>query len=276
MFCDQVGHRILHKTCVDSTNEEAKRDAEKGAAHGTVYWADRQTEGKGRRGRSWISQDGSNLYFTVLLRPTLAPEKITMLTLVMAYAVALAIEKCTGLETGIKWPNDIVVNGKKVCGILSEMKMERQQPAYCVVGVGINIGQTTFPKELRDKATSLCTELQKRTTNAGTKGVNLCAVGNSAEDGSDKEKLLQEILKAFEDAYQAFLEAENLLPIWENYNGHLVNRNRQVRVLEPGGEYEGTALGISPAGELLVEKSDKTIQKVYAGEVSVRGLYGYV
>lgn len=249
-----AGKTIVYKECMDSTNEEAKRGAETGDIHGTVYLADRQTAGKGRRGRSWLSDSSGNLYFTLLLRPVLVPEKVTMLTLVMAYAVSEAIERVTKLQTGIKWPNDIVINNKKVCGILSEMKVEKQMPAYCVIGVGINIGQTAFTEDLRDKATSLSAE-----------GVHVT-----------KNILLHEILNVFESAYETFLEAECLEPILEAYNAHLVNKNRNVRVLEPSGEYEGIAQGVTATGELLVEKEDKTVQKVYAGEVSVRGLYGYV
>lgn len=267
-------YKIIHMQCVDSTNEEAKRGGDKGAVHGTVYVAQEQTAGKGRRGRSWLSRSTENLYFTLLLRPDMAPEKVTMLTLVMAYAVSRAIERITGLNTGIKWPNDIVVNNKKVCGILAEMKLNKNRPAYCVIGVGINIGQTDFPEELQDKATSLCAELMygSEEYTAGERK----AVEEDKTPILDKQTLLQEILKVFEKAYEAFLEAGDLTPILDTYNAQLVNRDRNVRVLEPGSEYEGVALGVTSTGELLVEKKDKTIQKVYAGEVSVRGLYGYV
>lgn len=265
---DGIGHIIVRKNCVDSTNEEAKRGADNGAEHGTVYVADEQTAGKGRRGRSWLSESRENLYFTLLLRPRLAPEKVTMLTLVMAYAVAVAVEKVTGLQTSIKWPNDIVVNDKKVCGILSEMKLDKQRCAYCVVGVGMNIGQTQFPEELQDKATSLQAELLN--------AKSVYTVSEELSAAPDKQTILQEILVAFEKAYEAFLEAETLLPLLETYNAHLVNKNRRVKVLEPSGAYEGTALGVTATGELLVEKNDGTVQRVYAGEVSVRGLYGYV
>ncbi len=256
-------YKIIHMHCVDSTNEEAKRGGDKGAEHGTVYVADCQTAGKGRRGRSWISDSEKNLYFTLLLRPTLEPENMSMLTLVMAYAVAEAVREYTGLQTGIKWPNDIVIGNKKVCGILSEMKVEKQRCAYCVIGVGINIEQTVFPQDLQDKATSLCAELQNSHTEiAGTK--------------PDADYLLKLILDKFETIYEAFCEAQSLLPILEQYNTLLVNKGRRVRVLEPGNEYEGVSTGITPFGELLVVKEDKSIQRVYAGEVSVRGLYGYV
>lgn len=272
-----IEHMIIYKECVDSTNEEAKRGGDRGALHGTVYCADRQTAGKGRRGRSWLSESEENLYFTILLRPKLPTEKVTMLTLVMAYAVALAVEKVTGLQAGIKWPNDIVVNDKKVCGILSEMKVEKQKPAYCVIGVGMNIGRTQFPEELREKATSLWTEMMNK-KESGVSDAELLAKRAKSDKmpAPDKEILLQEILITFEEAYKTFSDAKSLHPILEVYNAHLVNKGRSVRVLEPGGEYEGVAMGVTATGELLVEKDDKTLQKVYAGEVSVRGLYGYV
>ena len=111
-----AGKTILHEKKMDSTNEEAKRAGNAGAEEGIVFWADVQTAGKGRRGRSWYSHEGDNLYFTILLRPQIAPDKASMLTLVIAYAVTKAIREFTGLEAQIKWPNDIVVAGKKEIG----------------------------------------------------------------------------------------------------------------------------------------------------------------
>lgn len=249
-----AGHTILHKECVDSTNEEAKRGGDAGDAHGTVYSAGRQSAGKGRRGRSWLSESEENLYFTILLRPDMEPEKISMLTLVMAHAVAEGIRTVAGAATRIKWPNDILIGNKKVCGILSEMKLEERTAAYCVIGVGINIGQTSFPEELQEKATSLYSE------------------GFSV----DARNLLKGILRAFEKDYEAFVDTGDISPVLDEYNALLTGKGDMVRVLEPSGEYEGKSLGVNRLGELLVEKEDGTIQQVYAGEVSVRGLYGYV
>lgn len=250
-----AGRKLVFQECVESTNEEAKRGGDAGAEHGTVYQAKVQTAGKGRRGRTWVSDSEENLYFTILLKPDFAPEKATMLTLVMADAVAEAIEKNSSLPTGIKWPNDIVVNGRKVCGILSEMKLVGSQIAYCVIGVGINIGQAQFPEELKDTATSLMVETGK---------------------DIEMEALLKDILANFEQAYERFCSAGDLTFLLERYNNLLVNKGKVVRVLEPGGAYEGISEGISAKGELLVRTEDGTVQKVYAGEVSVRGLYGYV
>ena len=250
-----AGKTILHEAQMDSTNEEAKRAGNVGAEHGTVFWADVQTAGKGRRGRSWYSDHVDNLYFTILLRPQVTPDKASMLTLVMAHAVAGAMRVLTGLEAQIKWPNDIVVAGKKICGILCEMKLDGTRLDYCVAGVGINVGKQEFAEDIRDKATSLEEQLGRKI---------------------DREGLLQAILGRFERGYEEFLRYEDLSFLREEYNGWLVNQNKQVRVLEPQGEYEGVAKGITPTGELLVECIDGQVQKVYAGEVSVRGLYGYV
>lgn len=240
---------------MDSTNEAAKRAGDLGAAHGTVFRADRQTCGKGRRGRRWYSEESGNLYFSILLRPEFSAQMISMLTLLMAYAVAVTISEETKLNALIKWPNDIVVHNKKVCGILSEMKLEGNKPEYCVIGVGINVMQSHFPQDIDHKATSL-----------------------SLEAGKDVEAevLLQKIVGCFEQEYEKFAQAGNLTTIQERYNALLINMDRQVRVLDPKGEYEGMARGITRTGELLVETAPGYCVKVYAGEVSVRGLYGYV
>ncbi len=250
-----AGKKILHEKQMDSTNVAAKRAGNEGADAGMVFWADVQTAGKGRRGRSWYSYEADNLYFTILLRPSITPDKASMLTLVMAYAVAKAVRELTGLEAQIKWPNDIVVAGKKICGILCEMKLDGTRLDYCVAGVGVNVGRQEFAEDIRDKATSLEEQLGRKI---------------------DREGLLQAILGRFERGYEEFLHCEDLSFLREEYNEWLVNQNRQVRVLEPQGEYEGVAKGITNTGELLVECVDGQVQKVYAGEVSVRGLYGYV
>lgn len=250
-----AGRKIILEEQVDSTNEAAKRAGDAGAEHGTVFRALRQTAGKGRRGRSWYSEEEGNLYFTILLRPTFAAQKASMLTLVMAFAVAKAIHTCTGLQAEIKWPNDIVVHGKKVCGILSEMKLEKSEISYCVIGVGINVVQKCFAEDIKDKASSLCLE---------------------AKEGIDTEELLQNILMNFEEEYELFEKLGSLEFMTQKYNALLVNKDRQVKVLDPKGAYEGIARGITENGELLVELEDGSLHRVYAGEVSVRGLYGYV
>ncbi|MBQ8558742.1 MAG: biotin--[Tyzzerella sp.] len=246
---------VVYYEEIDSTNTQAKRMAKEGAEQGLVVTADEQSAGKGRRGRVWESPAGTNLYFSILLRPELEPDKAPMLTLVMAYSVAVVLRTQEGLPVEIKWPNDLVLEKKKICGILTEMELSGSQIADVVIGVGINVNTTEFPEELRDKATSLY--LQK---------------GEQVE----REKLLQQILEKFRRQYERFLEIQDLSFLQNEYNQMLINKDREVLVLEPGHEYQAQALGINEKGELLVKKSDGSTEAVFAGEVSVRGIYGYI
>lgn len=255
-----AGRRLIFFESTGSTNPDAKRFAEEGAPHGTTVAADRQTAGRGRRGRSWESPAGTSIYFTIVIRPTFVPDKASMITLVMALSVAEAIHALTGLHTGIKWPNDIVVNGKKVVGILTEMSMtpEMNEIQFLVAGVGVNVNQGSaeeFPEELRETATSLKIESGRR---------------------FDRAELLVEILSRFEEDYETFEQTLDLSGLQARYESQLVGRNAVVRVLDPAGEYTGISRGITDTGELIVEKETGETVLVYAGEVSVRGLYGYV
>ena len=237
-----------------STNQTAKMLAEQGVSHGTLVVAERQVSGRGRRGRPWHSPKGSGIWMSILLRPQIHPMSASMLTLVAAMAVYDAIssrvEGCA-----IKWPNDIVLNGKKLVGILTEMSAQMNYIEYLVTGIGINANLREFPEELADKATSLQKEIGHK-------------VNRSA--------LIAECMKKIEENYETFVKTQDLSGMMEAYQEVLVNQDQQVRVLEPGHEYTGIARGINAMGELLVEREDGTITEVYAGEVSVRGLYGYV
>ncbi len=165
----------------------------------------------------------------------------------------------TGLKPQIKWPNDVVLNGRKVVGILTEMSAQIDYVNHIVVGTGINVSQTEFPEEIAQTATSLKLELER-----GEKKVSL-----------SRAQILGAVLQYFEQYYEVYLETEDLSALMEEYDSMLVNRGKMVRVLDPLGEYKGTALGINDRGELLVEREDG-ICKVSSGEVSVRGIYGYV
>lgn len=250
-----AGHPVYFYDELPSTNLQAKLDAEKGAAQGTLLVADMQTAGRGRRGRAWSSPGGTNIYFTLIIKPDFQVEQVSMMTLVMGLAVAEGILKTCGVEACIKWPNDIVINGKKVCGILAEMSVEREYIHYVVIGVGINVGLQEFPPEIVGMATSLQAECGHAVSRA---------------------ELIVNVMKEFETFYEIFRKDGNLKGLVERYNHLLVNRGREVRVLSPGDEFVGISRGISEIGELLVEKDDGTVTKVYAGEVSVRGIYGYV
>lgn len=239
---------------VDSTNRAARELAEKGAPHGTLVVANRQNAGRGRRGRIWQMEPGTGIAMSLLLRPSLEPQKASMLTLVMGLAQAKALDRLFGLSAKIKWPNDLVILGRKVSGTLTEMSAEMEEIHYVIIGTGINVNMTCFPEELKETATSLCEERGRRLSRAEI----ICAC-----------------MEEFETCYQAFMEARDLRLLRQDYETYLVNKDRQVCVLDPAGEYTGTALGINDQGELLVETGNG-IRTVFAGEVSVRGVYGYV
>lgn len=249
-----AGQNLVFLDVVDSTNNEAKRRAEQGALHGTLVVALEQNAGKGRRGRSWVSSNGGGVWMSLLLRPQLPPECASMLTLVAAMAVVAAIRRVSGLEGQIKWPNDVVLDGKKVCGILTEMSTEMESIHYVVVGIGINVGITQFPEEIRDKATSLC----------------LCT-----DKTVNRAALAAAVAEEWEAYYGKFLETLDLSLLIEEYSQSLINRGREVKVLAPGHVYTGICRGINEKGELLVETEDG-VRTVMSGEVSVRGIYSYV
>lgn len=250
-----AGREVVYEDETDSTNIQAKYGGECGRPHGTLFVADRQRSGRGRRGRSWESPSGVCIYMTLLLRPQIAPVKAPMLTLVMALSTAEAIREKTGLEACIKWPNDIVLNKKKICGILTEMSTDIEDINYVVTGVGINVNQDAFPAQIHETATSLLIEGGRRIR---------------------RSELIAAVMERYEENYEAFTETEDLSKLRDRYNEILVNCNRDVRILEPGNEYNAYALGINDKGELLVETPEGEKKQIYAGEVSVRGIYGYV
>lgn len=250
-----IGNQVYFAGETDSTNTWAKRLAEDGAPHGTLAAADIQTAGRGRRGREWDTPKGTNVSMTLILRPDLEPEKASMLTIVMGLSVAQGIRDLIEVPVSIKWPNDVVLNGRKICGILTEMSAQIDYINYVVTGVGINVNQETVPEELKDKATSLRLETGRTFRRA---------------------EVIQAVMKRYAGNYDTFLKTKDLSELLEPYNELLANRGREVRVLDSKAPFEGTALGINAGGELLVRREDGTVSEVYAGEVSVRGLYSYV
>ncbi len=249
-----AGQEVCSFDEIDSTNNEAKRQAEIGAPHGLLVISEVQTAGRGRMGRPWSSPAGSGIWMSLLLRPSLAPIQASGLTLVMALAIREAIVTLTGAECRIKWPNDIVADGKKVCGILTEMSAEPDRINHVVIGVGINVTDDSFPEEIRDRAISIW---------------QIC--GQKIQ----RAELVAEILKTFERFYEQYLQSGDMSTLLDAYNAALINCGQTVRVLDPKGEYEAVARGIIPSGALIVEKDGQT-REIISGEVSVRGVYGYV
>ena len=257
-IADQIHTKWAGKTVhfareTDSTNLWIKRLAKEGAPEGTLALAEFQSAGRGRLGRSWEVPEGTSVMMSILLRPKFEPQYAPTLTLVMGMAVAKAV-KNLGFDVSIKWPNDVVVSHKKICGILTEMGVRDGKIDYAVIGVGINVNIKEFPEEMADKATSLYLESGRE---------------------FDRSQIPGLVMEAFEEYYEKFAATCDLSGLKEEYESILANYNQPVRVLakEP---YEGVARGITDGGELLVEKTDGTIVAVSAGEVSVRGLYSYV
>lgn len=254
-----AGCEVYYFDEVDSTNNVAKCLAEKGAPNGSIVIADLQKAGKGRRGRAWSSPSGEGIWFSLLLKPKIQIRYASMLTLVMAIAVTKGIIRSTPLRPSIKWPNDLILNGKKVCGILTEMSIQMDEMNHIVIGVGINVHNTIFNEEIQRTATSLALEMKN----------------HALQRPIIRAELLENILEEFEQYYAVYCKTENLSAIFHEYNQYLINIGREVTIVEQENSYHAVALGINEVGELLIKK-DGEIKKISSGEVSVRGIYGYI
>ncbi len=250
-----AGHYVEVWDEIDSTNLRARQLGEIDFTEGALIVAKTQTAGKGRRGRSWETSKDSALLFSLLLRPKCHPERVSMLTLVAAAAVSAALDEVAGIHTQIKWPNDLVYDKKKLCGILTEMSMQMNQIRYVVVGIGINISMDEFPEELKDKATSLYLISGKR---------------------FDRSKILALIMKHFERYYALFEKTQDLSAIRTEYEKRLAGKDQEVFLIEHNEKRSGICRGITDRGALCVEYEDGSFEEVISGEVSVRGLYSYI
>jgi BirA family biotin operon repressor/biotin-[acetyl-CoA-carboxylase] ligase len=242
----KIGHKILHYFRTDSTNRVAMALATKGAAHGTVVVAEEQTAGRGRLGRVWYSEKSSGIYVSVILRPPLAPSAAPMLTLMAGLTVHVAIQSATGIVGDIRWPNDVLVGGKKVCGILTEMNAELDRLHAVVLGIGINVNHREMPDELKSIATSLRVETGKPVSRA---------------------LVLATLLKELERHYQLFLRegGQAIAARWSAASSFA--QGKTVRVLTGTGEYQAVTAGLDPRGTLRVQRSDGREELLIAGEI---------
>lgn len=263
---------VLFFETIDSTNSECARRAEEGEEGGLLVVSEDQTLGRGRRGRTWESPHGVNVYFSLMIRPKVDPKCAPMLTLLMALAVCRGMEKIhdgqvrkapnrksssgkTPNSPLIKWPNDIVISGRKCCGMLTEMSCEEDYIRHVVIGVGINVRHQDFAPEIRDTAIAL----------------------DDAWDMKVKRSvLIAEIMNEFGPLLERFTKECDLGFVRSMYLDRLVNAGKKVKVLSPSGDYEALARGINENGELLVETQDGKVHEINSGEVSVRGVYSYV
>lgn len=247
---ESIGRRRVFLATTGSTNADAFRLAEEGAGEGTVVLADCQTGGKGRRGREWASPAGVNLYCSLVLRPSIMPWEAPRMTSLSAVAVARAIEKCSCLSPSIKWPNDVLIDGRKVAGLLNEMSAETDGVNFIVLGIGVNLNMTAaqFPPDLRHPATSL-----------------MLAGGGKI----DRPAFAAALLNEFEVIYRVFLN-QGFAPIREEWERRCSAAGRQVAVSEGGVELlRGAFDGIDNDGALLVRRDDGAVERILNGDVRV-------
>jgi BirA family biotin operon repressor/biotin-[acetyl-CoA-carboxylase] ligase len=241
------GKRIHHFFKTDSTNRVALELGHAGEPEGTVVIAEEQTAGRGRAGRAWLSERAAGIYVTLLLRPRLAPVQAPLLTMMAGLSVHAAVESVTGLNVDLKWPNDLLIGGKKAGGILTEMHAEPSQVRFVIVGIGLNVNQEKFPGELASIATSLRMESGKR---------------------QSRMELLVRLLREFENDYNRFLRegVSGVVERFETVSSYA--RGKRVRVSNGSESYVGTTAGLGPEGLLQVEREDGRLMTVIAGDVA--------
>ena len=243
-----LGKTIIHRESLSTTQRLAHELALDGADHGTIVIADEQTEGKGRSHRAWHSKKGKGIWMSFILRPAILPYLAPQLTLLTATVLAKVFDQYESIKPQIKWPNDILINGKKLAGILTEMQAEQDSVLYVIIGMGININQVTeeLPKDLQSKATSLKLET----------GQNL-----------DMLPIIQDIIETFEAKYTEFIDNgfNQVKQTWENYGFKLKER---LQIKTGNQLFEGIFLGIAEDGALLAKKENGTVEKIYSAEIA--------
>ncbi len=243
------GKEIFHYTRVGSTNQVAFDLAHRGYPEGTLVIAEEQTAGRGRWQRRWFSPPQAGIWMSLLLRPEMAPVRVPQVTLVLGASCARAIHSCLGFRPAIKWPNDLLYEGKKLCGILVEMEATAEQVRFLVAGIGINVNQkdSDFPPELKDKATSLRMITGMRV---------------------DRLSLLCRILEALEEDYRRFC-SEGFASLRERWLEYEATLGREVRVLLGERELTGIAEDLDEDGSLVLRLGDGRLQRVSSGELTL-------
>lgn len=242
-----IGRHIFFCDTIDTTNDWAKSNSDQ--PDGSVFIAEVQTHGKGSRGRHWTSPRGSGIWHTILLKPPISPMQVSQITLIAGLAACQAI----GGNAMIKWPNDIVIDGKKISGTLTEMSAEINMVNYVVCGIGINVNTTQFPDDLNDKATSMYIQHGKT---------------------FDRNEIIARLLNRFEYYYNKYVNS-GLESIMNDYRQSCVTIGREVQVIFNKETVLGLAVDVDNEGRLTVQTENGIIH-VTSGEVSVRGIYGYI
>lgn len=250
----RISNSNLWKKCyyfdkVSSTNDEAKIKAFNDEKEGTIIIAEEQYEGKGRQGKSWASARGTGLWMSVILKPNILPTQAAQLTLITGISLCRAIKKSTNLEVYIKWPNDIVINRKKVSGTLTEMSAEIERTKFVIIGIGININTEEFPYELEKKATSLKLETGKT---------------------YERREIVSNVLEELENVYLQYIKTNSFVPFKEEYKNLCINMNKDVKLKYKNNEIIAKTIDISDSGELIVKDNNNQNLNIFSGEVSIR------
>lgn len=241
-----LGRKIRHYYQLESTNDTAAALGQQEEPEGAVVIAEEQTRGRGRLGRSWFSEKGSGIYLSVLLRPEMRPRSAPMLSLLTAVAVSQAIENVSGLQTDIKWPNDVLLGGRKCGGILIEMNADLDHIKYAVVGVGFNINQTAFPDELKEKATSLYLEAGRRFS---------------------RVEWVAHFLSCLEHGYRKLSSNQTAAILAEWCRRSSFQSGKQVSVEWGSQALQGITAGLTSEGALRVRLDDGTLREIASGEI---------
>jgi BirA family biotin operon repressor/biotin-[acetyl-CoA-carboxylase] ligase len=239
-----IGSKIYFFNPVGSTNEVAFEFAQNGEPEGTVVIAKTQTAGHGRSGKSWHSPAGG-IYLSVILRPQLKIEELLPLGLVATLALGRSVEKISKIKTLLRWPNDLIINNKKAAGVLVEARSAAEKPEFVILGIGLNVNQTVFPGELKDKATSLSSETEAKTSRAA---------------------ILFALSAEFDTLYPSFLKS-GLSPFIEELNSRFDILGKRVTLDCPGETVYGTALKIGLDGSLVIKKDDGATLSVISGSI---------
>lgn len=248
-----IGRKVYSFKEVGSTNIIAKKIAKEGAEEGTLVISKIQTKGRGRFGRPWISTEGG-LWFSIILKPQVNKDIISVLPLLAAVAVARAISSLTLLKANLRWPNDVLINKKKVAGILLESDSEKGRIGFVILGIGINVNQRRedFPEELREKATSIFEEIGRKV---------------------EIEHLLREVVKELEKAYLSFLKegTSSIIKGWKRMD---ICLGKRIKVVTSEGGFKAKALDVDEGGALIVGLSNGHTRSILSGEVSLEGVEG--
>ena len=252
---DFIGRNIYYYESIDSTNKRAK-DIALEEQEGTIIISEEQVDGKGRLGRDWISPKGKGIWMSIILKPEVDPIKVAKITLIGAAAVYKGLNNMN-IDSTIKWPNDILIDGKKICGILTEMSCELNMINYVVMGIGINVNLdgNNIPEDLREKATSIKIS-QKKSVN--------------------RKELLANILNEFEELYIPFKDKGNISESIKICRENCALIGKEVKIIKDEKIKIGRALDINEDGQLVIEFKGGVVENVFSGEVSVRGLDGYI